>query len=149
DAGEYRRSAALTAGTRRVRHAADHSRPRGCPADVGSDLRDERRPLRRRWQGRSAARQPTERLHQTTPRRRPTPGRPPRHGGTGMTEPLLRIEDLVVEYPVAGGMSRALNSVSLSVDKDTCLAVVGESGCGKSTLAKSVVRLLRPSSGRI
>jgi len=66
-----------------------------------------------------------------------------------MTEPLLRIEDLVVEYPVAGGMFRALNSVSLSVDKGTCLAVVGESGCGKSTLAKSVVRLLRPSSGRI
>ena len=66
-----------------------------------------------------------------------------------MTEPLLRIEDLVVEYPVAGGAFRALNSVSLSVDKGTCLAVVGESGCGKSTLAKSIVRLVRPTSGRL
>ena len=66
-----------------------------------------------------------------------------------MTEPLLRIEDLVVEYPVAGGVFRALNSVSLSVDKGTCLAVVGESGCGKSTLAKSIVRLVRPTSGRL
>jgi peptide/nickel transport system ATP-binding protein len=66
-----------------------------------------------------------------------------------MTEPLLRIEDLVVEYPVAGGVFRALDSVSLSVDKGSCLAVVGESGCGKSTLAKAVVRLLRPASGRI
>lgn len=66
-----------------------------------------------------------------------------------MTEPLLRIDDLVVEYPGAGGVFRALDSVSLSVDKGTCLAVVGESGCGKSTLAKSIVRLLRPTSGRI
>jgi ABC-type glutathione transport system ATPase component len=68
---------------------------------------------------------------------------------TENTPPLLQIEDLVVEYPVAGGVFRALNSVSLSVEKGTCLAVVGESGCGKSTLAKSVVRLLRPTSGHI
>ncbi|TRW87971.1 ABC transporter ATP-binding protein [Mycolicibacterium sp. 018/SC-01/001] len=66
-----------------------------------------------------------------------------------MNQPLLQIDDLVVEYPVAGGVFRALNSVSLSVDKGSCLAVVGESGCGKSTLAKAVVRLLRPTSGRI
>ena len=66
-----------------------------------------------------------------------------------MTEPLLRIEDLVVDYPVAGGAFRALDSVSLSVDKGTCLAVVGESGCGKSTLAKAIVRLVRPTSGRL
>ena len=66
-----------------------------------------------------------------------------------MSEPLLRIDDLVVEYPVTGGVFRALDSISLSVDKGTCLAVVGESGCGKSTLAKSIVRLVRPTSGRI
>ncbi|MBX7449312.1 ABC transporter ATP-binding protein [Mycolicibacterium sp. 3033] len=66
-----------------------------------------------------------------------------------MTQPLLQIDDLVVEYPVAGGVFRALNSVSLSVEKGSCLAVVGESGCGKSTLAKAIVRLLRPTSGRI
>lgn len=66
-----------------------------------------------------------------------------------MNQPLLDIKDLVVEYPVAGGVFRALNSVSLSVEKGTCLAVVGESGCGKSTLAKAIVRLLRPTSGHI
>ncbi|MBU8812501.1 ATP-binding cassette domain-containing protein [Mycolicibacterium goodii] len=66
-----------------------------------------------------------------------------------MTQPLLHIDDLVVEYPVAGGVFRVLNSVSLSVEKGSCLAVVGESGCGKSTLAKAVVRLLRPTAGRI
>lgn len=66
-----------------------------------------------------------------------------------MSEPLLRIADLVVEYPVPGGVFRALDSVSLSVERGSCLAVVGESGCGKSTLAKAIVRLLRPASGTI
>ncbi|GAA1699958.1 ABC transporter ATP-binding protein [Mycolicibacterium murale] len=66
-----------------------------------------------------------------------------------MSEPLLRIEDLVVEYPVPGGVFRALDSVSLSVERGACLAVVGESGCGKSTLAKAIVRLVRPASGTI
>ncbi|BBY90026.1 ATP-binding cassette domain-containing protein [Mycolicibacterium tokaiense] len=66
-----------------------------------------------------------------------------------MSEPLLSIEDLVVEYPVPGGVFRALDSVSLSVERGACLAVVGESGCGKSTLAKAIVRLVRPASGTI
>jgi ABC-type oligopeptide transport system ATPase subunit len=66
-----------------------------------------------------------------------------------MTAPLLAVDDLVVEYPVNGGVFRALDSISFSVEKGSTLAVVGESGCGKSTLAKSIVRLLTPTSGTI
>lgn len=66
-----------------------------------------------------------------------------------MTEPLLSVEDLVVEYPVPGGVFRAVDTVSFSVAKGRTLAVVGESGCGKSTIAKAIVRLLTPASGRI
>lgn len=66
-----------------------------------------------------------------------------------MTAPLLSVENLVVEYPVADGVFRAVDSVSFSVEKGKTLAVVGESGCGKSTIAKSIVRLLTPTSGRI
>ncbi|SNS91929.1 ATP-binding cassette domain-containing protein [Rhodococcoides kyotonense] len=66
-----------------------------------------------------------------------------------MTEPLLSVENLVVEYPVGDGVFRAVDSVSFSVDKGKTLAVVGESGCGKSTIAKSIVRLLTPTSGKI
>jgi ABC-type oligopeptide transport system ATPase subunit len=66
-----------------------------------------------------------------------------------MTTPLLSIEDLVVEYPVAGGVFRAVDRISFTVDKGTTLAVVGESGCGKSTIAKSIVRLVTPTSGHI
>jgi ABC-type oligopeptide transport system ATPase subunit len=66
-----------------------------------------------------------------------------------MTAPLLAVEDLVVEYPVAGGVFRAVDRISFTVDKGTTLAVVGESGCGKSTIAKSIVRLVTPTSGHI
>ncbi|MGW7690894.1 ATP-binding cassette domain-containing protein [Streptomyces asiaticus] len=63
--------------------------------------------------------------------------------------PLLAVEDLVVEYPVAGGVFRAVDGVSFAVPPGGALGVVGESGCGKSTIARSIVRLLRPTRGRI
>lgn len=66
-----------------------------------------------------------------------------------MSAPLLSVENLVVEYPVATGTFRAVDAVSFSVDKGSTIAIVGESGCGKSTIAKSIVRLLTPTSGRI
>ncbi|MGO1769244.1 MAG: ATP-binding cassette domain-containing protein [Microbacterium sp.] len=66
-----------------------------------------------------------------------------------MTAPLLRVRDLVVEFPVRGGTYRGLDGVGLDVEKGRTLAVVGESGSGKSTLARSLVRLIRPTSGTI
>lgn len=66
-----------------------------------------------------------------------------------MSAPLLSVENLVVEYPVGHGVFRAVDSVSFSVEKGETIAIVGESGCGKSTIAKSIVRLLTPTSGSI
>ncbi|MFI0776539.1 ATP-binding cassette domain-containing protein [Streptomyces sp. NPDC021212] len=66
-----------------------------------------------------------------------------------MTTPLLAVEDLVVEYPVPGGVFRAVDGVGFTVAPGGALAIVGESGCGKSTVARSLVRLLRPTEGRI
>jgi len=65
------------------------------------------------------------------------------------TVAFLQVEDLVVDYPVHGGHHRAVDHVSFSVRRGRTLAIVGESGCGKSTIARSLVRLLRPTAGRI
>jgi ABC-type glutathione transport system ATPase component len=62
---------------------------------------------------------------------------------------VLSVENLVVEFPTAAGAFRAVDGVSFTVERSTTLAVVGESGCGKSTVARSLVRLIKPTSGRI
>jgi dipeptide transport system ATP-binding protein len=55
---------------------------------------------------------------------------------------LLEIENLVVEFQTAGGMFRAVDGVSLSVDRREVLAIVGESGSGKSVSMLAVMGLL-------
>ena len=53
------------------------------------------------------------------------------------------IRNLTLKYALSGGRSvRALNDVSLKVNDNEILGIVGESGCGKSTLAYTVVQVL-------
>jgi len=65
------------------------------------------------------------------------------------TDNLLEVENLVVEYGSRTEAFRAVDDVSFSIPRGGTLALVGESGCGKSTIAKAIVRLLKPTSGRI
>ena len=58
-------------------------------------------------------------------------------------EHLLDIENLIVEYPTSEGNVRAVDNISLSLNKGEVLGLVGESGCGKSTLGFSILRLLK------
>lgn len=75
---------------------------------------------------------------------------------TKFAEPLVSIDDLSVHFPISGGifsrstqLLRAVNNLSLTLNKGECLSIVGESGCGKSTLALSIVGLQKPTSGQI
>lgn len=72
-------------------------------------------------------------------------------------EPLLRVENLHVEFPVTGrgvmrrrvGAVKAVDGVSFDLRQDETLGLVGESGSGKSTTALAVLRLVDVAAGRI
>ncbi len=56
-----------------------------------------------------------------------------------MSDAVLSVKDLVVEYKTPGGTLRAVDGVSLDVYPGETVAVVGESGCGKTTLARAIL----------
>jgi peptide/nickel transport system ATP-binding protein len=65
-------------------------------------------------------------------------------------EALLRVEDLVVEFPAAGRRRvQAVSGLSFDVARGETLGLVGESGCGKSTTARAILRLTPPTAGRV
>lgn len=62
---------------------------------------------------------------------------------TRVGSPLLDIEDLRVYYDTVGGVSKAIDSVTLQVKRGEVLGIAGESGSGKSTLTTSLLRLMQ------
>ncbi|WP_394341350.1 ABC transporter ATP-binding protein [Natrarchaeobius oligotrophus] len=57
--------------------------------------------------------------------------------------PMLELTDVHVEYEMEGdGSVHAVNGVSISLEENKILGLIGESGSGKSTLAKAIIRLL-------
>lgn len=61
---------------------------------------------------------------------------------------MLEIEHLETRYATDQGDVHAVSDVSLTIDSQETLGLVGESGCGKTTLAKSIIRLL-PRNGSV
>ena len=65
-----------------------------------------------------------------------------------MSEPILAVEDLQVEFPLRRGAVTALRGVHLSMGAGEIVGLVGESGSGKSVFAKALMRIL-PPPGRV
>jgi oligopeptide/dipeptide ABC transporter ATP-binding protein len=71
-------------------------------------------------------------------------------------ESLVEVRNLKTYFPILGGffrrpiaMVKAVDNVSLTIKKGQWLGLVGESGCGKTTLGKTIIRLIKPTSGHI
>jgi len=69
---------------------------------------------------------------------------------------LLEIRDLKKYFPVPRGLLarrgeyvKAIDGVSLDVEKGETVGLVGESGCGKSSLGRCLVRLIEPTAGTV
>jgi oligopeptide/dipeptide ABC transporter ATP-binding protein len=63
--------------------------------------------------------------------------------------PLLEIRNLKTFFDVRGGILKAVDDVSVTIDPGETLGLVGESGCGKSVTAASIMRLIPMPPGRI
>lgn len=73
-----------------------------------------------------------------------------------MTEPLIRVRNLVKHFPLPGGwltgqkqVVHALEQINLDIYPGEALGLVGESGCGKTTLGRCILQLEKITSGEI
>lgn len=74
----------------------------------------------------------------------------------GASEPLLRVADLAVHFPIRTGLwqrqtgiVRAVDGVGFDIARGETLGLVGESGCGKTTVGRAILRLVRATAGRV
>ncbi len=84
------------------------------------------------------------------------PGVGATNGETVTDAPLLKVTDLVKEFPITAGVLqrqvgsvKAVSGVSFALNKGETFGLVGESGCGKTTVGRLVVALEKPDSGTV
>lgn len=65
-----------------------------------------------------------------------------------MTDNILEIRDLVVEYHTDDAVIHAVNGVNLDVKRGETIGLVGETGAGKTTIARSIIRIIQTPPGK-
>lgn len=72
------------------------------------------------------------------------------------SEPILQVKNLKTYFPINQGwfkkpteFVKAVDDVSFDVFRGETLGLVGESGCGKTTLGRTILQLVKPTSGEI
>lgn len=63
--------------------------------------------------------------------------------------PALEIDKISVSFPARGAVIDALADVSLNVERNQFVSIVGRSGCGKSTLLRVISNLIPPTGGQV
>src|SRR5687767_15419113 len=74
-----------------------------------------------------------------------------------MSENILELRDVKTHFPISHGFIfkrhvgtvKAVDGVTLSVERGEVLGLVGESGCGKSTLARTIMQLVPTTAGTV
>jgi len=74
-----------------------------------------------------------------------------------VAETILELQNVKTHFPIQKGFVfkrlvgsvKAVDGVSLTLNKGEVLGLVGESGCGKSTLARTILQLLPTTEGRV
>ena len=81
-----------------------------------------------------------------------------RNADTNERTPLLKVEHLSKEFPAESGMFAkrfskrvvsAVNDISFEIYPGETFGLVGESGCGKSTTGRTIMRLTKPTAGKV
>ena len=73
-----------------------------------------------------------------------------------MSKYIIEAENVKKYFPIKGGVFskivgyvKAVDDVSLKIEKGACMALVGESGCGKTTFGRVLLKLIEPDAGKI
>lgn len=66
-----------------------------------------------------------------------------------MTEPLIKVRNLVVHYETETEVVEAVNGISFDIERGETLGLVGETGAGKTTTALAILKLIQSPPGKI